>query len=174
MNWLAIFLRWIHIVAAITAVGGIIFMRFALLPSVQSLADDTRKALHEQIRSRWAKVVMLCIAVLLLGGLANYLIFVSASKAPEWADWKTVYGKTYHMVFGIKFLLAIMIFFVASALVGRADVFKPIRQNAKMWMTVNVILALIVVALSGILRITHVGPTLTNTPTVNSTEAGNG
>src|SRR5690242_16917869 len=117
MNWLAIFLRWIHIVAAMTAVGGTVFMRYALLPGVQTLADDARKSLHDQVRSRWAKIVMLCIAVLLVGGLTNYLIFVNASKGPEWADWKASYGKIYNMVFGIKFLIALCIFFIASALV---------------------------------------------------------
>jgi hypothetical protein len=170
MNWLAIFLRWIHIVAAITAVGGTVFMRYALLPGVQVLADDARRSLHDKVRSRWAKIVMLCIAVLLIGGLTNFMIFMSAAKAPEWAEWKASYSKIYNIVFGIKFLIALCIFFIASALVGRAKVFEPIRQNAKLWLTVNVVLAFTVVALSGVMRITHVGPTLPSTPAATSTE----
>jgi uncharacterized membrane protein len=58
LDWLAIVLRWMHILAAITAVGGTIFMRMALVPSVAILPDAERKALHEQVRSRWIKFVM--------------------------------------------------------------------------------------------------------------------
>ena len=39
---------------------------------------------------------------------------------------------------------------------------KQFRQNAKLWLTVNVILTLIVVALAGIMRLTHVGPTVSD------------
>jgi uncharacterized membrane protein len=174
MDWLALILRWIHIFAAITAVGGTVFMRYALLPSAQSLTEDARKALHDKVRSRWAKIVMLCIAFLLISGLINFIRFVGEIKTPEWADWKATNAKLYHMVFGIKSLLALVIFFIASALVGRAKAFEPIRKNAKMWLTLNVILAMIVVALSGVLRSTHTGPSSTTTSNATSTEGGNG
>ncbi|MCC7086501.1 MAG: hypothetical protein IT427_15995 [Pirellulales bacterium] len=173
MDWLALALRWIHIVAAITAVGGTIFMRMALLPSEQSLDDESRHALRERVRSRWAKVVMACIAFLLLSGLINFFTFIGQTKAEPWSEWRTSYNKLYNMIFGIKALLALVIFFIASALVGRTDALKPIRQNAKMWLTVNVVLAVLVVALSGVLRSTHIGPTLPTTR-VEATETAHG
>jgi len=172
MNWLGLILRWFHLVAAITAVGGTIFMRFALLPSVQSLADDARKSLHEQVRSRWAKVVMACIAFLLISGLTNYILFILEMKTPPWADWKSSFGSMYHMVFGIKFLAALAIFFIASALVGRSAALKPIRDNAKTWMTINVVLALQNVQLSSVLQITHTGPTFPKATTTETASTG--
>jgi uncharacterized membrane protein len=171
MNWLSLALRWVHIVAAITAVGGTIFMRFALLPAVQSLTDEARKALHEQIRARWSMVVRGCILFLLISGFTNFFLFMGETRTAPWAEWKASYNGLYNMMFGTKVLIALAIFFIAEAVVGKAEVFKPIRQNAKMWLSINVILALLVVALSGVMRITHVGPTLPSTSAVTSTES---
>ena len=141
MNWLGFVLRWFHLVAAITAVGGSIFMRFALAPSVSVLADEQRKMLHEQVRSRWAKLVMASIGFLLLTGLVNVFLFLSNSITPEWEEWHKSYSVLYNAVFGLKFLLAMFIFFVASALAGRGEATKSFRQNAQWWMTVNVALS---------------------------------
>lgn len=138
--------RWMHILAAITAVGGTIFMRMALLPSVNELADDARKQLHAAVRGRWAKFVMGSIAFLLISGLYNIFVIESQKKIPP-AD-----SGLYHALFGIKFLLALGIFFIASALVGRSPAFAKIRENARFWLTMNMTLAILVVCLSGVLR----------------------
>jgi hypothetical protein len=49
-------------------------------------------------------------------------------------------------------ILALVIFFLASALTGRAAALARFRQNAKFWLSVNVTLAVIVVCISGVLR----------------------
>jgi uncharacterized membrane protein len=164
MPWLLLILRWLHIVAAITAVGGIIFMRLALVPSLSVLADEQRKALHEQIRSRWAKMVAGSIFFLLVTGIVNYFLFMSQKNGEGWQSWRESYNALYNILFGVKFLLALVIFFLASALAGRTEATKRFRQDAKYWMTVNLILALIVVALSNGLRMTHAGPPPAQTP----------
>jgi uncharacterized membrane protein len=145
LDWLAIVLRWMHILAAITAVGGTVFMRMALLPSVSVLPDDARKALHEQVRSRWVKFVMGAILFLLVSGLYNFMRRLNAGLP---ADFKGLY----HGLFGVKFLLALAIFFLASALTGRAAALARFRQNAKFWLSVNLTMAVIVVCISGVLR----------------------
>ncbi len=158
MNWLALILRWLHIVAAISLVGGTVFMRLALIPSVAALTDEQRGAMHQQVRSRWARIVHASIAFLLLSGIWNYVRFLNESKA--WGDdWRTAYYNSYQVLFGIKFLIALAIFFLASVLSGRSDGTKKFRQNAKLWTGVNLALALVVVALSAGMRMTHVGPT---------------
>src|SRR6185369_7878968 len=64
-------LRYMHILGAIALMGGTIFMRFALRPVVVQLAPETKAAIHEQVRSRWSKFVMLASALLLLSGIIN-------------------------------------------------------------------------------------------------------
>jgi uncharacterized membrane protein len=170
MYWFVLALRWFHLVAAMTAVGGTIFMRFALVPAALVLTDDERKSLHEQIRSRWAKLVAASVAFLLISGLINFVLFLTESKTAPWEQWRQSYNSLYQFVFGAKFALAIVVFFIASALAGRGEATKKFRQDAKWWMTVNLILALIVVVLSGVLRFTHVGPTFAK-PVSSSTPA---
>lgn len=141
LDWIAIVSRWAHILAAITAVGGTIFMRMALLPSVGALAAEERKKLHEGVRSRWVKFVMAAILFLLVSGLYNFLQKNKQGLPP-----------IYHMLFGIKFLLAFAIFFLASVLTGRSPAFAKLRENARFWLTLNMTLAVIVVCISGVLR----------------------
>lgn len=144
---LASLFRWMHILAAIAAVGGTIFARLALLPSLQELPEGHRKTLHEAIRSRWSKVVMASIGFLLISGVYNLVIISKAM--PE--DMKPFY----HPLFGIKFLLALVIFFIASAMTGRSAAFEKMRTNARFWLTLNMVLAILLVCISGVLRITR-------------------
>jgi hypothetical protein len=59
---------------------------------------------------------------------------------------------SYHMLIGIKFLLSIPIFFIAAFLSGRTAVAQKVQAKATTWMTVNLVLALIMVLLGGMLR----------------------
>jgi uncharacterized membrane protein len=144
--------RWLHVLAAITAVGGTVFIWYALLPSLASLPEHQRKQLHDALRARWSKVVMICIALLLITGLYNFIVIARGLSADE----RTVGIKTfYHSFFGIKFLLALGIFFIASALIGRSPAFEKIRSKAPFWAGLNVALAILVVCISGFLRLSR-------------------
>ena len=44
IDYLALVLRLLHILAVITAVGGMIFIRFALLPALDTIGDEQRRA----------------------------------------------------------------------------------------------------------------------------------
>lgn len=145
LDWIAIVFRWVHILAAMTAVGGTIFMRMALVPSVTVLSDDQHKALHEQVRSRWVKFVMGAILFLLLSGFYNFFRRMNQGFDPD-------PKRLYNYLFGIKFLLALAVFFLASALTGRASALERFRKNAKFWLSVNVVLMVAIVCLSGVLR----------------------
>jgi uncharacterized membrane protein len=139
---LGVVLRWMHILAAITAVGGTIFSRVALLPAAGSLADEPRRVLLEGIRSRWSKYVAGAILFLLVSGLWNFMQMERSYKL----------GALYHALFGIKFLLAFAIFFLASVLNGRGALAQKLRANVRCWLTVNMTLAILVVCISGVLR----------------------
>jgi uncharacterized membrane protein len=145
LDYVSILFRWMHILAAITAVGGTIFMRVALLPSVSVLSEEQRKALHQAVRSRWVKFVMGAILFLLVSGLYTFLVIKRGQIATE-AKF------LYNMLFGIKFLIALVIFFIASALAGRSAAFDGIRKNARFWLTLNMVLGITVVCMSGVLR----------------------
>jgi len=41
MDPLSVVLRWAHVLAAITALGGLLFARFALVPAAEDLGEET-------------------------------------------------------------------------------------------------------------------------------------
>ena len=142
---LPVVLRWTHILSAVVAVGGLVFMRFVMAPSVrESLTDEQHARLHEQVVGRWRKIVMACIGLLLISGTLNFLLY-SVPKARGVA--------AYHGLFGVKFLAAMGVFFLASALIGTSPAFQRMRDNGRRWMTINVGLAVLVILISGLLRI---------------------
>ncbi len=151
-------LRWAHILAAIVALGGLLFARFAVVPAADELGKDTADRLHAGIRRRWMPWVTGAITLLLASGLTNYILMIKRVKeAPElWSgDWMRQTG--YHGLFGAKFLLAMIVFFFASGLVGRGASTQWIRDNRKQWLSVTIGLAVGVVLISGWMRQLHTG-----------------
>jgi uncharacterized membrane protein len=149
-------LRWAHILAAMVAVGGLFYARYGLLPAMQVLDDRTREDLHDAIRKRWLPWVIGSITLLLASGLANFLLFNDAAKQWEEGTWMKQTG--YHALFGVKFLLALAVFYFASGLVGRGEGTAWIRANRGRWLSVTLVLAVAVVMISGWMRGLHVGP----------------
>ena len=135
-------LRWLHILAAITAVGGAIFARLVVFPVLDPLPADQRGSLHAAMRARWSRIVAAAIAFLLVSGLYNFTMIVVEYRVPRW----------YHPLFGVKFLLALAIFAIASLLAGKSPASESLRRNAKAWLNLNIVLAVLVVCLSGVLR----------------------
>jgi hypothetical protein len=139
-------LRYMHILGAIMLMGGTIFMRFALAPVVAGLDSSTKTSLHEQVRGRWSKFVMLASGLLLVSGIANLALAARYEYEP-------VLGVlNYNMVVGIKFLLALPIFLFASFLAGRSATAKKFQASAVTWMNVNLVLALVMVLIGGTLK----------------------
>ncbi len=144
IDYVLLLSRGLHLFAAIVAVGGAAYARLALLPAVKEALDEpSRQRLHASLRKRWLAVVMTCIGVLLLTGGLNFVLLAMPPK---------VEPMPYHGLFGIKFLLALLIFFIASALVGRSPGLEPMRRNRAIWLSILLGLAALVVLLSGLLN----------------------
>lgn len=160
-------LRWAHVLAAIVAMGGLVFARYGLVPALSDIDATTRDRIHESIRRRWLPWVIGAITVLLASGLANFLLFNARVKAdPEFWGATWMRDSSYHALFGAKFLLALVVFYFASGLVGRGEGTQWIRNDRAKWLSVTLGLALAIVLLSGWMRQLHTGPNaqLTNAP----------
>jgi uncharacterized membrane protein len=142
---LLLIMRYMHILGAIMLMGGTIFVRFALAPTAALLDAAARTDLHEKVRARWSKFVMLAAALLLISGLVNLALASRYEFGPP-------VGNKYHMIVGVKFLLGIPIFFIASFLAGRSATAKKFQEKATFWMNVNLALALIMVLIGGFLK----------------------
>lgn len=135
MDLLLIFLRVLHILSAITILGGAITWRYALAPAALPLAAETREKLSNAIAAAWRPLLLAAIAGLLVSGFINFYLKVSAGVP-----------KHYHMVFGIKFLLVLHIFAVGYIITNQRNT-KRERQ-----LTGLVLSGMGVVILSAVLR----------------------
>jgi uncharacterized membrane protein len=165
MDWeliSGVVLRWMHILAAVTAVGGTIFARLALVPSLGVLNEDARGKLHEAIRQHWARPVQISIAFLLISGIINIILLERNYDLGRVAY--------YRPLFGIKFLLAFGVFFLASALTGHGKATQRFRDNRRYWLTVNMVLAITIICISGVLRRSNPPrkPQLSSVPAVHA------
>jgi len=177
MDPVTLVLRWAHVLAAIVAMGGLVFARFALLPALSEVDEGTRDRIHDGIRRRWLPWVIGAITVLLVSGLLNFFIFQVRVSPPRdsgltrfvaaiapgvtaegWDGGTWMRSTNYHALFGVKFLLAMAAFYFASALVGRGAGTQWVRNDRAKWLSVTVGLLLAVVVLSGWMRQLHTGP----------------
>jgi uncharacterized membrane protein len=146
--WTLLLLRYLHILGAITLMGGTIFAYFAAVPGLAELPEGERTKAHAAIRGRWNKFVMLATLLLLVSGVANMLIYQTQFNKGHEGDMNTSYA----MWAGIKFVLALPIFFFAALLTGRSSLARKIQANARTFMALNLVLALCMVLIGGALR----------------------
>jgi len=144
-------LRWIHILGAITLVGGAILMRCAYVPA---MAENEAEEFASAFRRRWSKLVMISSGLLLISGIVNFVLLVKQYELPS----------QYHMIFGSKFLLVFLVFFLSAALSGRSGLAEKLRKKERTWLTVNLILAVVVVCLAGLMKTTERTPKTSQAP----------
>jgi uncharacterized transporter YbjL len=143
MLTLNLIMRWLHIFSAITAVGATIFLRLVLIPSLTGLPDEARALLLKNMSGRLRTLIHSAIGGIIISGLYNTHVLWKTSIAP------------YALVYVVKVSLALIIFIVAISLTSSRPKWAAFQANRKKWLAVNVILAVIIVALSSYLRVLH-------------------
>lgn len=133
LNFVAIFFRALHVLSAITLLGGVMAWRFAAIPAESALAGDIRAKVGNAAAAAWRPWVLAAVAGLLISGTYNFLH-------------KTGLTPVYHAIFGIKILLALHVF-AAAILAARPDNPRRARQ-----LTGVVVSGIIIVILSAVLR----------------------
>ena len=148
MDIVAILSRWAHIGAAVVLVGGTVFMRFALMPAAKELPEDVHNSLRERVMGNWRKIVGITILLLLLSGIANFIFVLKDTDRLD-----DEHKSLYHSLIGIKIILAMVVFFLASALSGRAKGLEGLRKKSGFWIGLNLTLAAIIIAIAGYLKV---------------------
>jgi hypothetical protein len=119
------------------------------MPSAKELPNEAHKQLASAINGRWKRFVHLGVLLFVVSGLYNYVRAIPLHKGDG----------LYHALLGTKMLLALGVFFLASALVGRSEKLVGIRDNRAKWVRVLVLLAVIIVSISGFVKVR--GPSIT-------------
>jgi len=136
--------RWVHVATAIILVGGSAFFRFIVMPAAATLPDSAHVALREQLLARWRRIVGPGIGLFLISGFYNFIVVAVPQHRGD---------GLYHGLMGTKILLAFVVFFLISALMGRSPAFEAIRNNSRKWMAITLILSMLIVGISGFLKI---------------------
>lgn len=155
MLLLPLIMRWMHIFGAIILVGGSIFVRCAYAPV--DGADPEQQDWVARTRKRWARLVMLSAGLLLISGVVNLANIVTNYDLAT----DRLPGSLYHPIFGIKFLLALVVFFLSSRLAGSSAGAERFRQRETLWSNLNLIAAVLVVCLAGWLKLAERTPKVT-------------
>ncbi len=135
--------RVLHIVSAMILVGGLFFMRTVLAPAGAEACYAGRRAV-------WAKWAGIATAVLLATGFYNFILINNLAKVEG--------GKLpsgYHMLFGIKFLLALLVMFLVAILAGKTTVAERFRGQMGRWLNLAWLASLVIVVLAAMLRTLH-------------------
>lgn len=143
IDWVAVLFRWLHIIPAITLLGGTIFLAFAAVPATAGEGGAAPTWLGA-VRKRWAMISGICILLLLASGLWNFFNYRMEAVSDT--------GPLYHALFGTKALLALVVFFIVSVMAGRSPAFAPMRSKPGKMLTIAALLGLAIVLISGVLR----------------------
>jgi uncharacterized membrane protein len=110
---LGVLLRWVHLASAALLVGGFAYARAVAVPALQPLSGADRDQAWRRLALRFQPLVYGAIGGLLVSGVYNFLIHPGHSRH-------------YHIVFGVKMLLAAHVF--AAALLAVREP-KPGRMT---------------------------------------------
>ncbi|MDE0961196.1 MAG: hypothetical protein OSB09_10485, partial [Planctomycetota bacterium] len=134
----------VHVIVAFFIAGTLFFQWRAVHPAVAAAADA--KQIREAIRGRWAPVMH--IGTVLLIGTGIYQLMVLGMPKADLQKSTEAAGLPYHMLFGIKFLLALGILFIGNAMVGKSAALAFIREKAPMWLALACVMVIAVIVIS--------------------------
>ena len=144
MDLVRLVFRWLHVLPAVILLGGVFFMRLAVWPAMPQLSEDEGRRIQDAFRSRWAMWVGISAGLLLLSGIVNTVLILKEYKVDP----------IYHGMLLLKILLALAIIYIASMLSGRSGAADRFRQRSRMWLNVNMVLAIILILVAGVMRMT--------------------
>jgi len=139
MTILAILSRWIHIVCACLAIGGIFFARFVLPGGLSLLDKEAHKLVHLKVRRTFKMVIHSAILLFVITGIYNTYL--------AW-DKYTLDSALLHPLWGTHILLALIAFVLALYVLAGKEPPKSHRTLT----AVNFVVLLAVVAVASTLK----------------------
>lgn len=143
MFWIDVVSRVLHVSTAILLLGGSLFSLLVLRPVLANQSNNLPGSLAESLRNRWKRWVHTGIALFLVTGFYNYFRAMHDHKGDG----------LYHALVGTKILVALIVFFLASVLVGRSPRFEHWRRDASWPLTLLCLLGLGIVIMSGFVKV---------------------
>jgi uncharacterized membrane protein len=142
---LFVVMRYLHIISALSAVGGMVFLISCLLPAVKPLEDETRKAVVQKAHDRFLRVLWLAIGGLTISGVYTWMRYETFYKSMGWIG---------HALIGTKVLLALIMFSIVFA--RSIGLIQP--KNPRVIPMINLHIAAVIMLIAAVLRYYHDKP----------------
>ncbi len=139
---LAALAQWLHLGAAVAAVGGVLYLRVVLLASLRAVPGEQRAVVLKAAGRRFHPILWASIAVLLVTGLQN-VVEAAATHGSNPLYWRLL---------GLKVVLALVLFGLALGLSLPLPALAGLRARRPQILVVNLVLAAAVLYLSAVLR----------------------
>jgi uncharacterized membrane protein len=137
---LSLLLRWLHVVAAVTWIGGMLFIALVLVPVARRIDDPAlRTRLVHTIGLRFRTVGWMALGVLVATGLGNLWLIPGLWHSPRF-HWKLA-------LVGLALVLSAVHDFVLGPRAGAPGAAPSARVRASWVARVNVLVVLVVVLL---------------------------
>ncbi len=137
-------MRWIHMLAAVSVAGSIFFFMLVLRPAAtKALTAEQHAALREPLMRRWKMIIHPSIVLFLLSGFYNYITVTSPLHEGQ---------GLYHALFGVKFLLALVVFALAIVLTSTRNWSVRWRESRGAWLALAIV-TLAVVLIGGVMKV---------------------
>lgn len=141
---LPLVMRWIHMLSALTLVGGSVFLWLVYLPiSSRILSDEERARVREPLMRRWKLMSHPTIILFLVSGFYTYIAVTRLQHEGQ---------AVYHMAFGIKFIAAMVVFALTIVLTSTMEWSDKLRDSKALWWAFMASIA-VVVLLAGFMRV---------------------
>jgi putative copper resistance protein D len=137
---LSLLLRWLHVLAAITWIGGMLFLALVLVPVTRQLGDAALRArLFHLVGVRFRAVGWVAIGVLVLTGIGNLWLFPQLMRLPRF-HWKLG-------LVVVALALSVIHDFVVGPRAGIPGADPALRVRASWLARINVAVVLVIVLL---------------------------
>jgi putative copper export protein len=142
---MSLLLRWLHVVAAITWIGGMLFLALVLVPVTRHEAPALRARLFHIVGVRFRTIGWIALGLLVLTGLGNLWLNPYLLPLPRF-HWKLG-------LVALALCLAVVHDFVLGPRAGRPGAHPSVRVWASWAARANVLVVLAIVFLGlGLLR----------------------
>jgi uncharacterized membrane protein len=131
--------RWVHVVSACLAIGGVFFMRFIFARGLSQVDPESSQRIFLQTRRTFKRLIHTVILLLLVTGIYNTYL--------AWDKYE-LDTAVLHALWGTHILLATLAFTISLYVLAGA---APPRSHRKL-MAVNFVILLLVVAAASTLK----------------------
>jgi putative copper export protein len=142
MHILDLLMRVLHVLGATLLVGGLAAMLLAFMPVIARLDEQRRGELFDAFRPRWAMLIGIGTALLLVSGLYNTARIEMTMELPP----------IYHPLLGVKLILGLIVFALAALVSGRSGLAQKMQTNLHMWLLVTLLLAVATLTVAAWMR----------------------